>query len=178
VKIPQCRISQKRPPVYLQLFAICVSKDATPRMTFRVSTLQRLFSTFPGSWPGFALLLLRVIVGVTAIVQGVLYMSRGGSVTAAAVFSAMLLAITGVCLLIGFLTPIVSVLAGVACIASTMSLLPAPAGNLFDGALVSLEMTVMAVSVALLGPGAFSLDARLFGRREIVIPPISHDLKS
>jgi uncharacterized membrane protein YphA (DoxX/SURF4 family) len=107
-----------------------------------------------------------------------LYVSRGGSVTAAAVLSGMLLAITGVCLLIGFLTPIVSVLAGVACIASAISLLPAPAGNLFDGALVSLEMTVMAVAVALLGPGAFSLDARLFGRREIVIPPASHDLES
>jgi uncharacterized membrane protein YphA (DoxX/SURF4 family) len=143
-----------------------------------VSTLQRLFSTFPGSWPGFALLLLRVIVGVTAIVQGVLYVSRGGSVTAPGVFSFMLLAITGVCLLIGFLTPIVSVLAGVACVASAVSVLPAPAGNLFDGPLVSLEMMVMAVAVALLGPGAFSLDARLFGRREIVIPPLSHDLKS
>jgi len=147
-------------------------------MTFRVSTLQRLFSTFPGSWPGFALLLLRVIVGVSAIVQGILYLSRGGNVAAAAIFSGLLLAITGVCLLIGFLTPIASVLAGVACIASTISLLPAPTGNLFDGALVSVEMLVMAVSVALLGPGAFSLDARLFGRREIVIPPASHDLKS
>jgi hypothetical protein len=30
----------------------------------------------------------------------------------------------------------------------------------------------MAVAVALMGPGAFSLDARLFGRREIVIPPL------
>jgi hypothetical protein len=31
---------------------------------------------------------------------------------------------------------------------------------------------VMAVStaIALLGPGAFSLDARLFGQREIIIP--------
>jgi hypothetical protein len=26
------------------------------------------------------------------------------------------------------------------------------------------------VTVALLGPGAFSVDARLFGRREIVVP--------
>jgi hypothetical protein len=28
----------------------------------------------------------------------------------------------------------------------------------------------MAVAVALLGPGAFAVDARLFGRREVVIP--------
>jgi uncharacterized membrane protein YphA (DoxX/SURF4 family) len=137
--------------------------------------LQRLFSTFPGSWPGFALLLLRVIVGVTAIAQGVLYVSRGDRWTTPALLPGVLLAITGVCLLIGFLTPIVSILAGIACIGSAISLLPPPAGNLFDGALVSLEMTVMAVAVALLGPGAFSLDARLFGRREIVIPPPSRD---
>jgi hypothetical protein len=26
------------------------------------------------------------------------------------------------------------------------------------------------VAITLLGPGAFSLDARLFGRREIIIP--------
>jgi hypothetical protein len=29
------------------------------------------------------------------------------------------------------------------------------------------------VAVVFLGPGAFSLDARLFGRREIIIPPVS-----
>lgn len=33
---------------------------------------------------------------------------------------------------------------------------------------------ILAAAIALLGPGAFSLDARLFGRREIVIPNISH----
>jgi hypothetical protein len=32
-------------------------------------------------------------------------------------------------------------------------------------------MVVDATAIALLGPGAFSLDARLFGRREILIPP-------
>jgi uncharacterized membrane protein YphA (DoxX/SURF4 family) len=144
-----------------------------------VKELQRLFSTFPGSWPGVALLLLRVIVGVTALAQGVSYLSRGDDRwTAAALLSGLLLVISGACLLIGFLTPIVSVLAGVACIASAISLLPPPAGNLFDGALVSLDMAVMAVAVALLGPGAFSLDARLFGRREIVIPSPSHEFKS
>jgi hypothetical protein len=31
---------------------------------------------------------------------------------------------------------------------------------------------VMAAALACLGPGAFSLDARRFGRREIVVPHI------
>ena len=104
--------------------------------------------------------------------------SRGDWWTTAALLSGLLLVLSGACLLIGFLTPIVSVLAGVACIASTISLLPPPPVNLFDGALVSLDMAAMAVAVALLGPGAFSLDARLFGRREIVIPSSPRESKS
>jgi uncharacterized membrane protein YphA (DoxX/SURF4 family) len=139
--------------------------------------LQRLFSTFPGSWPGVALLLLRAIVGLTAISQGLLYVSRGGRGAAAALLSGVLLAISGACLLIGLLTPIVSVLAGLICSGSAMSLLAPPAGNLLNGTLVSLEMIVMAAAIALLGPGAFSLDARLFGRREILIPPSSREPK-
>jgi hypothetical protein len=32
---------------------------------------------------------------------------------------------------------------------------------------------VMSIAITLLGPGAFSLDAHLFGRREIIIPGAS-----
>jgi hypothetical protein len=35
-------------------------------------------------------------------------------------------------------------------------------------------VTSAAAAVVLLGPGAFSVDARLFGRREIVIAPDRH----
>lgn len=140
-----------------------------------MSDLQRLFSTFPDGWPGAALLLLRVIVGAIALVQGYLYTSRGGPWSAGILLPCLLLAVSGVCLLAGFLTPIMSVLAGFGCVGSMVSLLPAPATSLFDGSLVSLEMAAMAVSVAVLGPGAYSVDARLFGRREIVIPPVVRD---
>jgi len=39
-------------------------------------------------------------------------------------------------------------------------------------------MIVTTIALALLGPGAFSLDGRLFGRREIVIPPSSRQPES
>jgi uncharacterized membrane protein YphA (DoxX/SURF4 family) len=123
------------------------------------------------------LLLLRAIVGLAAIVQGFLYLSRGAKSSASGLLLGVLLAISGVCLMIGFLTPIASILAGVGCVASNISWVPAPVTTLFDGPLVSLEMIVMAVSIAMLGPGAFALDARLFGRREIVIPPAPREPK-
>jgi uncharacterized membrane protein YphA (DoxX/SURF4 family) len=37
-------------------------------------------------------------------------------------------------------------------------------------ALAALNMAAMSLALVLLGPGAISLDARLFGRREIIIP--------
>jgi hypothetical protein len=41
-----------------------------------------------------------------------------------------------------------------------------------------LEVIIPAITVALLGPGAFSLDARMFGRREILVPHTSRSAKS
>ena len=50
------------------------------------------------------------------------------------------------------------------------SVLPAPIPNLFDAKLSLIFAGIMTVAIVFLGPGAFSLDARLFGRREIIIP--------
>jgi uncharacterized membrane protein YphA (DoxX/SURF4 family) len=41
---------------------------------------------------------------------------------------------------------------------------------LLGGEPAKIFMVVMAAAVLLIGPGAFSLDARWFGRREVVIP--------
>ena len=44
----------------------------------------------------------------------------------------------------------------------------------FDARLSLILLMAMTVAIFLLGPGAYSLDARLFGRREIIIPPLIH----
>lgn len=43
----------------------------------------------------------------------------------------------------------------------------------FDATLLVLSIPV-AIALAMLGPGAYSLDAALFGRRVIVLPPDDH----
>jgi len=85
-------------------------------------------------------------------------------------------AASGAVLLIGFSTPVTSVLAGLGSAAVALSGDPASA-DLFHARLSVFLIVTMAVAVILIGPGAFSLDARLFGRREIIIPQPSRSSK-
>ena len=142
------------------------------------NALQRLYSTFPGGLPGSALVLMRAVVGATASAQGMMYLSNGGNRTFEGLFTSLALAGCGACLAIGFLTPAVTLSIAIISFANALSWLPLVAGNLVDGKLASIEMIVMAVALALLGPGAYSLDAILFGRHEIVIPPVSRTPRS
>jgi uncharacterized membrane protein YphA (DoxX/SURF4 family) len=74
----------------------------------------------------------------------------------------LLALLVGAAVLIGFLTPLAALLAGF------VSLGNAP--DVLGGGPATIFLIVMAAAVFLLGPGAWSLDARWFGRREIVIP--------
>jgi uncharacterized membrane protein YphA (DoxX/SURF4 family) len=134
--------------------------------------LQRLFSTFPGGWPGIGLLLLRITVGATAIAAGVTpFLNRPAEPMSVGLTLIAFIAIAcGVLLLIGFLTPGGAVLVAVGSAGVTFPGSPSLAGDLLNASPTTGFVIVMAVAVLLLGPGAFSLDSYLFGRREIVIP--------
>jgi len=121
---------------------------------------------------------MRAVVGATASAQGILYLAHGSNRTFAVLVACLTLAGCGTCLLIGFLTPVVSIAVAVISFAIALSWVPIVSGSLSDGRLASLEMIVMAAAIALLGPGAFSLDALFFGRHEIVIPPTPRAPKS
>lgn len=137
--------------------------------------LQRLFSTFPSGRPGIGLLLLRIALGGTAVAFGVVELAiRDGRIALVWVVASLLFA-SGAALIVGFLTPLASMLTGVCVLCISLSWLPGPSFGSLGATLVVSVLVVTAIGLALLGPGAFSLDGHLFGRREIVIPPHGPD---
>lgn len=132
--------------------------------------LQRLFSTFPGGRLGIGLLLLRVAVAITAVLQGASYFADAGSGTPLLSLVGAVTVLSGASLIAGFLTPVASSLVGIMVAGTAAHWIPSPPDNLFDALLPTILTAIITVSVIILGPGALSVDARLFGRREIIIP--------
>jgi uncharacterized membrane protein YphA (DoxX/SURF4 family) len=85
---------------------------------------------------------------------------------------------SGVLLLIGYVTPFASVLAGSISVSSRLLWLQPSSPKLFHSELATALVASIAVALVCLGPGAFSVDAHLFGRHEIVIPDASHSGES
>jgi uncharacterized membrane protein YphA (DoxX/SURF4 family) len=131
--------------------------------------VQRLFTTFPSGSPGLGLLLLRLAVAAALLTHGgaSLAVSGAGPDTRAV---GALAAVTGGLLAAGFLTPLCGALASALAAGLALSLLPSPRTNIFEAGLPSLVVVLTAVALVLVGPGAFSVDAVLFGRREITFP--------
>ena len=134
---------------------------------------MRFFSAFPGGWPGIGLLLLRGAIGIIGLLQGAFYLAGRAASTPGMWLIGLAGLVAGAALLVGVLTPIAGILGSLGAIGIGFSILAAPTPNLFDQKLTAVLAAIIAAAIVFLGPGAFSLDARLFGRREIIIPPRS-----
>jgi uncharacterized membrane protein YphA (DoxX/SURF4 family) len=125
---------------------------------------------FPDRWPGAGLLLLRFAVGAVLITQGIAYLGDKHEPGLVVLAMMLVMSLLGLLLLIGLLTRFVAIAALLATLGSISSLLPITrVGPLVTPTAAALA-AVIAVAVTCLGPGALSIDARLFGRREIIIP--------
>lgn len=116
--------------------------------------------------PGVGLLLLRTAIGLVTAWQGArLVTSAGGSwLESAAGLTAIAAAAA---LIVGLLTPCAAALVAIgAAVSASQAVVPI---SLTSNGVAHGLVLIDAVSLALLGPGAFSIDARLFGRREIHI---------
>jgi uncharacterized membrane protein YphA (DoxX/SURF4 family) len=76
----------------------------------------------------------------------------------------------GAAIFIGFLTPAASTAATVGYLMTGVSALLMTKANHHINTLAAFNLAAISAALVFLGPGAFSLDARLFGRREIIIP--------
>jgi uncharacterized membrane protein YphA (DoxX/SURF4 family) len=136
----------------------------------RRQRLQRLFPSFPEGWPGIGLIFLRLTIALNAINSGVGALV-GSSSHAISVWAVGSLAIAaGAAIFVGFLTPAASAVATVGYLMTGVSSFLMTEANNHVGTSAAFNLAAMSAALVLLGPGAFSLDARLFGRREIIIP--------
>jgi len=114
-------------------------------------------------------LLLRVALAGIVLYQGRIDLFAGSNATAEAWIVESIFGVSAISLMVGVFTP---------CAASVMGGLIIVAHFFFSPASCSLSastvsaalVAAIAAAIVLLGPGALSVDARLFGLREIIIP--------
>jgi putative oxidoreductase len=117
--------------------------------------MQRLYTTFPNEWPGAGLLLLRLAEGIPSLLEGTLHTLSSGATLATLPYAADIL--SGLLLTLGFWTPIGGLLHALVEFSSVL------AGDGYE----HIVRGMIGLSLAMLGPGAWSVDARLFGRKRI-----------
>jgi putative oxidoreductase len=126
--------------------------------------LQRLFSTFADGWPGIGLLLLRLLTAAALIYFGII-----GVLDSPPPVTVVLQIIgigAGILLLVGLWTPVAGTLAAIAELSIALSRFFSHSRDPW----IPIALAVLGVILAMVGPGSWSVDARLFGRKHIDFP--------
>jgi len=121
--------------------------------------LQRLFSMFADGWPGKGLLLQRVVTTTALIHCGIAHLRTAHPFSLVA--PQIIAACAGMLLLVGLWTPVT----GTAIAVVEAWIVFSRTGDPW----IPIILAALGASLALIGPGAWSIDARLFGRKHIEI---------
>jgi putative oxidoreductase len=128
--------------------------------------LQRLFSTFADGWPGIGLLLLRLLTALALIQLGIANVLESPPLT---IVVLQIIGVgAGILLLAGLWTPVAGALAAVAKLWIAFSRFSSHTGDPW----IAITQAVLGAILAMVGPGAWSVDARLYGRKRIDIPEL------
>jgi putative oxidoreductase len=128
------------------------------------SVLQRLFSTFACGWPGVGLLLLRLLTAAALIHFGIVSLLEAPPLAAAVLD--IIGAVLGILLLIGLWTPVAGTLTAAVKMGIAISRFISHSGDPW----IPTILAALGAALAMIGPGAWSIDARLFGRKHITFP--------
>jgi uncharacterized membrane protein YphA (DoxX/SURF4 family) len=132
-----------------------------------------MFSNFPDEWPGAALLLLRAATGAGFLAQGIAYFADKHDLDGIRFAFAIFIILVGGLLLVGSLSRLAGLIAAMTSLLGVFPWFPSPRVGLFETPITTMLAAVIATALVCLGPGAFSVDARIFGRREVIIPKTS-----
>lgn len=121
--------------------------------------MRRLFSTFADGWPGVGILLIRLVVGSVLVAQGFSILRTQPPFQQAALEIVAMAG--GALLIVGLWTPVAGSVIALFEVLNVTALSGDPWTSTVRGTL--------GVALALLGPGAWSVDAWLFGWKRIDI---------